>query len=177
MATITPDQITIYGTIASVLLLAIIVYFTRATRRRIAGALIGGLATGLIVILIDAIASSLGLWYYPGSTTGYGPLGYYIPNALFYGAGIALIGWRINRRFGIKALTAFIVLFGLYGVSRDFIFTAVTSSSNIIVFGVGIAPVIADIVAWMGVLTVAQILMWLIAGPARADKLARTPAK
>lgn len=58
MATTTPDQITIYGTIASVLLLAIIVYFTRETRRKIAGARVGGLATDLIVFLIDAIASS-----------------------------------------------------------------------------------------------------------------------
>ncbi len=173
MVTITPDQIIIYGTTASVVLLTIIIYFTRAARRRIAGALVGGIATGLLVILVDTIASSLGLWYYPGSTTGYGPLGYYIPNALFYGAGIALIGWRINRRFGINALIAFIILFGFYGVSRDFLFTAATSSSNLIVFGSGTAPVIADMLAWMGVLTIAQIVMWLIAGPAKDDKLAR----
>ncbi len=174
MVTITPYQITIYGTIASAILLTIIIYITRATRRRIAGALVGGLVVGLMVILIDFIASSLGLWYYPGSTTGYGPLGYYIPNALFYGAGIALIGWRINRRFGVKGLAVFIILLGFYGVSRDFIFTATTSSSNIIVFGTGIVPVIADALAWMALLTVAQIVMWLIAGPAKEDKLART---
>jgi len=66
--------------------------------------------------LIDWTAFSLGLWYYTGSKTGYGPLGYYIPNALFYGVGIALIGWRINRKFGIKSLIVFIILFGDYTV-------------------------------------------------------------
>lgn len=123
--------------------------------------------------MIDWTASSLGLWYYSGSTTGYGPLGYYIPNAIFYGEGIALIGWRLNRRWGIKALIIFIILFGLYCISRDFIGTSITQSSNIIVFGHGILSVIADMLAWMGALTIAQIVTWLIAGPSKADALAR----
>ena len=177
MVTITPDQITFYGTLGSLILLAIIIYFTRAKSRRIVGAVVGGFVVGLLIILIDWTASSLGLWYYPGSTTGYGPLGYYIPNALFYGAGIAFIGWRINRKWGIKALISFIVIFGLYGIIRDFIFTASTQSSNIIVFGHGIFPVIADMLAWIGALSIAQIIMWLIAGPSKTDSLARESNK
>lgn len=73
MVTITPDQITVYGTIVSLILLTIIIYFTRAKGRRIVGAVVGGFIVGLLIILIDWTASSLGLWYYPGSTTGYGP--------------------------------------------------------------------------------------------------------
>lgn len=177
MVTITPDQIIIYGTAAAVVLLTIIIYFTRATRSRIAGALVGGIATGLMVILVDTIASSLGLWYYPGSTTGYGPLGYYIPGALFYGSGMALIGWRINRRFGINGLFIFVILFGFYGVIRDYVGTALTQSSNILVLGSGMVPVIADILAYMAGLTIALIVMWIIAGPAKEDQLARTSTK
>lgn len=170
---LTPDQVTIYGTIGTAIALIIIIYFTRATRRRIIGALAGGLTMGLLVILIDFIVSLLGFWYYPGSTTGYAPLGYYIPTALFYGSGIALIGWRINRRFGIKGLAAFIILFGLYGSIRDYV-TAATVSKGIIIFGLGIVPVIADYLTWVGGITTAQIVMWLVAGSAKDDRLART---
>ena len=54
-----------------------------------------------------------------------------------------------TRKWSIIALTSFIVIFGLYGIIRDFIFTASTQSSNIIVFGHGIFPVIADMLAWI----------------------------
>lgn len=87
MVTITPYQITVYGTIGSLFLLAIIIYFTRAKSRRIVGALLGGFVVGLLIILIDWTASSAGLWYYPGSTTGYGPLGYTYPMHFFMGQG------------------------------------------------------------------------------------------
>jgi hypothetical protein len=49
-----------------------------------------------------------------------GPLMYYVLTGIFYGAGIALLGWRVNRRFGLKGLILFILLFGVYGVIRDF---------------------------------------------------------
>jgi hypothetical protein len=173
MATVTPDQVTIYVTIGYIVILAIIIYFTRATRCRIAGALIGGLGTAFTLgILIDTIGVSLGLWYYPGFT-GRGPLGYNLAFGVLYGAGIALIGWRINRHLGIKGLATFIVLFSLFGVARDYFAVFITESS-IIGFGPGIVPVIADALAWIALLTVTQIVMWLIAGPAKADKLART---
>ena len=168
---ITLDQITIYGTLGTFVVLIIIIYFTHATRRRIAGALAGGLAAGLLIILTDYLAFSLGLWHYSGYTSGIGPIGYYIPTALFYGAGMALIGWRINRRFGIKGLTVFIILFGLYGSTRDYIYA--TSSSNVIIFGTGIIPLIVDYIAWVGILIIAQIVMWFVSGPAKADSLAR----
>lgn len=69
MATITPDQVFIYVIIGYTAILAITIYFTRATLRRIAGALVGGLGTAFTLgILIDTIGVSLGLGYYPGST-------------------------------------------------------------------------------------------------------------
>ena len=165
----TLDQIILYGTIGIVIILIIIIYFTRATRWRIAGALAGGLAGGLFIVLTDYIASLLGLWYYPDITV-YTQLSYYVPSALLYGSGIALIGWRINRRFGIKGLTAFILLFGVYGSTRDFI-VAATSSGSVITYGQGFIPVIGDYIAWVGLLVLTQIVMWLVAGPAKDDKL------
>jgi len=172
MTSFTPDQIAIYGTVGIVIILIIIIYFTRATRRRIVGALAGGLAGGLVIALTDFIASLLGLWYYPGITP-YTQLEYYIPAALLYGSGMALIGWRINRRFSIKGLMIFILLFGVYGSTRDFI-VAATSSGSVITYGTGTVPVIADYLAWVGLLVIAQIAMWLVAGPAKDDRLART---
>ena len=168
----TLDQLLVYGTMGIVVILIIIIYFTRATRRRIVGALAGGLAGGLVIALTDYIASSLGLWYYP-SITVYTQLSYYVPSALLYGSGIALIGWRINRRFGIKGLTVFILLFGIYGSTRDFI-VAATSSGSVLTYGQGFLPVIGDYLAWIGLLIIAQIVMWFVAGPAKDDPLART---
>jgi len=57
------------------------------------------------------IAFYNGWWHYPSSTTPYGPLGYYVLTAIFYGAGIALLGWRVNRRFVLKVITLFIIIF------------------------------------------------------------------
>ena len=82
---------------------------------------------------------------------------------------MALIGWRINRRFGIKGLTIFIILFGFYGSIRDYVYA--TSSSNVIIFGTGTVPVIVDYTAWVGILVIAQIVMWLVPGPAKNDQL------
>jgi hypothetical protein len=43
----------------------------------------------------------------------------------------------------------------------------------VIIFGTGIAPLIVDYIAWVGILIIAQILMWFVSGPAKADSLAR----
>jgi hypothetical protein len=53
-------SVVIYGTTAAIILFVIITYFRRANCLRIAGALVGGFATGLLVILVDSVASSLG---------------------------------------------------------------------------------------------------------------------
>lgn len=89
------------------ILLTVIIYFTRETPRQILGAMVGGLAVSLLGISIDIIAYYNGWWYYPNSTTAYGSLGYYLIAASFYGAGVALIGWRVNRHFGLKVLIVF----------------------------------------------------------------------
>jgi uncharacterized protein YacL len=70
----------------------------------------------------------------------------------------------------------FLIILGIF-IRQWSIFTSNTQSSNIIVFGQGILPVIADMLAWIGVLTTAQIIMWLIAGPSKADSLARESNK
>lgn len=40
--------------------------------------------------------------------------------ALWYGAGVALIGWRVIRRFGGRGLVTFIGIMGVYGPIRDY---------------------------------------------------------
>jgi len=84
----------------SLILLGITTLLTRATPRRILGALAGGLAAALLNVGEDIVAFSLGWWYYPSVATSYGPPLMYVAVGLWYGAGVALIGWRLTRRFG-----------------------------------------------------------------------------
>ncbi len=126
---------------------------------------------GLLNILVDILAYYNGWWYYPSSTVAYGPLGYYIITAIFYGAGIALIGWRVNRRFGLRGISLFIIFFGFYGVIRDFTESAATRFSNLIIFGHGPIPILADGLAWVILIAIAQLVMMLLTGPAKADRL------
>jgi hypothetical protein len=96
---------------------------------------------------------------------------YYIITAIFYGAGMALIGWRVNRRFGLKRIGLFIIFFGFYVVFRDFTESAATQSSNLIMFGHGPVPMLADALAWVIFIATAQLVMRLLAGAVESVQL------
>src|SRR5260370_457591 len=68
----------------------------------------------------------------------------------------------IRGHFGRRGLVIFLAIFVVYG-------------NNIIVFGAGVAPVIGDALCWATMAILAQGVMRLIAGPAKADRLARSP--
>jgi hypothetical protein len=80
-------------------LLVATAYFTRATVRRVAGALSGGVAVGVVGVGIEILAHTLGWWRYPSVQTSYGPPLLY-PAVVLLFAALALIGWRVTRRFG-----------------------------------------------------------------------------
>jgi len=161
----------ILGIAAAAGLLAVIAFFTRATPRRIAGALAGAVPLVPLVMFYDWIAARIGWWHYPSVVTGSAPLAWYIAAALFYGAGLGLIGWRMIRRFGGRGLLAFLVLLALFGVARDYFYSV---AAQLIAFGPGPAPLIADGVAYASAAVLVQILMYWIAGPPASDPLART---
>jgi len=160
------------GVIATAILFAVIAYFTRATLRRIVGALVGSIPLIPMVMFYDSIAARLGWWHYPSVTEGSrAPLAWYIAAALFYGAGLGLIGWRIIRRFGRRGLISFLIAFAIFGVTRDYFYS---STTEVIKFGPGPIPLIADLFAYASPAAVVQLVMYWIAGPPGSDPLART---
>jgi len=152
-------------------LLFVTAYLTRATLRRFLAATIAGLTVSFLMAGVDALARDLGWWRYPGSTTPYAPVLMYLAAGLWYGAGVALIVWRVTRRFGRRGLAAFLGIAGILGPARDYAGAAVT---GVIVFAPGIVPLLADALCWIAGMAAIQGLMRLIAGPARGDRLART---
>jgi hypothetical protein len=121
-------------------------------------------------MLYDAIAARLGLWRYPSVTTGSAPLAWYFAAALFYGAALGLVGWRVVRRFGRRGLICFLIVLALFGVARDYLYSRTT---DVIEFGGGWVPVIADLFEYASAAMIVQIVMYWIAGPPAAEPLAR----
>lgn len=168
------DPVTLVrGTIATAILFAVIAFLTRAKLRRSLGVLVGSLPLIPMVIFYDIIAARFGLWYYPSASGGApGPFAWYISAALFYGAGLGLVGWRVIRRFGRRGLIGFLIALAAFGATRDYIFSKTIGG---IEFGHGPIPVIADMFAYASPAAVVQLVMHWISGPAGSDPLARTP--
>lgn len=152
------------------LALALTVLLARPTPRRFAGALVAGGVVGVLNLLVDIAAHDLRWWWYPGASTRYGPPLFYVAAGLWYGAGVALIGWRLLRCFGGRGLTGPLAFAAIYGPVRDY---GAGTLTGMIVFGPSVSPVLADAATWVLLLAVAQAVMWLVAGPARADRLTR----
>ena len=144
------------------------VYFTRATARRVLGALVGGVAVAAVGYGVELACQALGLWYYPSDDTGRGPLLMY-PSLAFLWAMLALIGWRVVRRFGWRGEVVFLAAVALLFTLRDY----AGQELGVIVLAPGVTTVLVDIVCWAGQTALTQALMWLVAGPAAADRLAR----
>ena len=100
------------------------------------------------------------------------PLAWYVAAALGYGAAFGLVGWRVIRRWEMRGLLAFLLLFALFGVARDYGYSVTT---RFIVFGPGPIPLLADLFAYGSAAAVVQLLMRWIVGSAQSDALARTP--
>ncbi|MGH9775429.1 MAG: hypothetical protein ACRD50_10835 [Candidatus Acidiferrales bacterium] len=158
------------GNLAAAALLGITIYISRATFRRVAGAAAGGIAAVILNVGQDKFARSVGWWHFPSMSTPQATVLMYTAVALWYGAGVALIGWRATRRFGWQGLVTFIGIMSVYGPARDYL---VARFSGAIVFAPGISPIIADAACWASGMALAQGMMRLFAGPARNDPLAR----
>jgi hypothetical protein len=168
----TPPQIILW-TSAYLILLVAVVYFTRATTRRVVGALAGGAVAAWAGIGAIALSESLGWWWVP-----YAPTTYFL--ALFYfGLSISLtpiylVTWRLARRFGWRGLAVFIGIVAVIGPPRDYLYAAMFPKW--MVFAPGVAPILADGATYAGIVIVGHAVMRLVAGPAREDRLARHPA-
>jgi len=82
-----------------------------------------------------------------------------------------LITWRIARRFGWRGLIIVGSGAAIIGPPRDYWYMSRFPEWGY--YAPGFAPVIAISVAYVTLLVVSHGVMWLVAGPARNDPLAR----
>lgn len=148
--------------------LVVVVYFTRATSRRIAGAFAGGIAVGLFGLGAIALGNVSGVWRVPISWTPYFLALFYLGFAISV-TPIYLVTWRVARRFAWRGLAVFIGIVAVIGPPRDYLFAATFPSW--MVFAPGIAPVLADAATYIGIVAIGHAVMRLVAGPSLEDRL------
>jgi|SRR5947209_9376781 len=153
--------------------LVAVTYFSRATARRVMGALVGGAAVGLMGLGIIALCEALGWWHIPFASTPYFLPLFYIGLAISC-APIYLVTWRVARRFGWRGLAVCVCIVAVIGPPRDYFYAA--TFPKWMVFAPGVAPILADSAAYILIVVVGHAVMRLVAGTAREDRLARVAA-
>ena len=142
--------------------------FTRATARRVVGALAGGAAAGLVGLGVISLGEAQGWWRVPLPWTPYFvALGYLgLAGSL---SPTYLITWRVARRFGWRGLGVCLVAAAFIGPPRDYLIAA--TYPEWIVFAPGVAPVLAVAATYVSWVALGHVVMRLVAGPAREDRL------
>ena len=155
---------------AYLIALCLVIYFTRATLRRVVGALVGGAVVAFLALRIIALCEALGWWHIPFlATASFLPL-FYLGLAISL-TPIYLITWRVARRFGWRGLAVCVGIVAVIGPPRDYAYAA--TFPKWMVFAPGIAPILADSATYIMIVIVGHAVMRLVAGPARKDCLAR----
>jgi hypothetical protein len=148
--------------------LLIVTYFTRATSRRIVGALAGGAAVGLFGLGAIVLGNALELWRVPISWTPLFLALFYLGLAISV-TPIYLVTWRLARRFGWRGLAVFTCIVAIIGPPRDYLIAA--TFPKWMVFARGVAPILLDAAAYIGIVAIGHAVMRLVAGPSREDRL------
>jgi hypothetical protein len=168
----TVQQLLLLGSWLYLAFLVAAVYLTRATPRRVLGALAGGVAVAAAGVGVEALCQALGFWRYPADESGYGPALMY-PLLVLMFAVLALLGWRVMRRFGWRGQVAFLAAVTALGTFRDYVVAG--KALGVIALAPGVATVLVDAACWAGLTALAQGVMRVVAGPAAGDRLARRP--
>ena len=164
----TVRQLYLFGCLYLVMLIATAV-FTRATLRRIAGALAGAAMFGPAALGIVAAGEHAGWWH---MAIVWEP--YFLTLLwanLVLCAYALLITWRIARRFGARGLAVVAVACAILGPPRDYWYMRHFPEWGS--YGPGLAPIFAISATYVVGLLVGQGIMRLVAGPAGEDPLAR----
>jgi serine/threonine protein kinase len=143
------------------------VYFTRAPLRRTLGALAAGLAFMLLFLGEEMLPPSMGLHHFNWTATPQ-PTGLIYAAIIPYGATIALVGWRITRKFGWRGQVTLLLAAAIGGPMRDYITTLWVPGVAAVT---GLVPLISDGVLWLCGVGLGQAILRLIAGPAKGDGL------
>jgi hypothetical protein len=166
----TTQQLTLFNALYLVVLIVVAV-LTRATARRIAGAVAGGAAVGPVALGFIVLGEARGWWHMPIRWEPYYLLLLWID---FVVSGfVFLLTWRIARRFGWRGLAVVLVVAALLGPVRDYAYMRQFPEWG--AYAQGWAPALAVSAAYVLIGTLGHATMRLIAGPARADRLARRP--
>lgn len=151
--------------------LVVVAVLTRATARRIAGALAGGVVFGVAALGIIALGERVGWWHQPITWEPY------FLTLLLFGltmcAFVFLITWRIVRRFGWRGLAVVLAVLVVLGPIRDYWYMSRFPEWGS--YGRGIATFLAVSASYVLLVALGHGVMRLVAGPAREDRLARRP--
>jgi hypothetical protein len=166
----TTQQLHLFNALYLAILVAVAV-LTRATARRVAGALAGGAVAGLVALGDIALGEKLGWWHMAIAWEPYFLTLLWIDFVL--AAFLFLITWRIARRFGWRGLAVVLVVAAVLGPVRDYRYMQRFPEWG--AYAPGLAPVLAVSATYVLLGTLGHAVMRLIAGPAREDRLARLP--
>jgi hypothetical protein len=113
----TTQQILVFSGLYLVLSV-VVAFFTRANARRIAGAVAGAVASGLVALVMIALGERTGWWH---MAIAWEP--YYLI-LMMIGVSVCfflfLLTWRIARRFGWRGLAVFLVFVAIIGPPRNY---------------------------------------------------------
>jgi hypothetical protein len=166
----TTEQLHLFNGLYFIVLVAVAL-LTRATARRITGALAGGLAVGVAGLGIVALGERARWWHLVISWQPYFIALLVVGFAL--SAFVFLITWRIARRFGARGLAVAAILAAVIGPPRDYWYMARLPEWGTYTWGVETVLAISTAYVLLGIL--GHGVMRLVAGPARDDRLARRP--
>jgi hypothetical protein len=82
---------------------------------------------------------------------------------------IYLVTWRVARRFGWHGLAVCLGVVAIIGPPRDYLYSL--KFPEWMVFAPGVAPIIADALAYIGIVAIGHAVMRLVAGPSSEDRL------
>ncbi len=155
------------ATAASILLFSLSGWLTRAGYWRIAASLLSGVVAAGFAFGLDLLAFEFGWWSY-GAMEMHAPVAAYAGTALWFGAGMGLIGWRMMRNWNGLGEAMFFGLFPLFGLARDF---ALAASGTGFSFAPGWIPVAVSAGGWLVIAFIVQLGMQLLVGAIDADPL------
>ena len=166
----TTQQLHLFNGIGLIVLLVVAV-LTRATARRIAGALAGAAVGGVAALGIGTLGEEVGWWHFVITWEPYFLTILWIDFALC--GFIFLITWRIARRFGWRGLGVVLIVAVILGPVRDYRYMERFPEWG--AYAPGAAPVLAVSATYLVMGVLGHGVMRLVAGPAREDRLARRP--
>jgi hypothetical protein len=151
--------------------LVVVAVLTRATARRLAGALAGVAVMYPVGLAIVVLGEHVGWWHwlFPWEANFLTAMGINCALCAF----AFLITWRIARRFGGRGLAVLAVVAAVMGPIRDKSIAARFSGWG--TFAPGVAPVLAISACYVLFGVVGHGVMRLVAGPAQGSPLARRP--